>query len=128
MRATKQRETIKQAVLQSCDHPSAETIYERVKETLPDVSLGTVYRNLNLLAENGEILKIGVAGGKDRFDKTTCVHAHFHCTSCDRVLDFGVLDGFDGAVSGAVEASGCLIHRIDILAEGLCPDCKGDAK
>lgn len=73
---SKQREAIQLYLATHSNHPTAETVYLGIKEEFPNVSLGTVYRNLALLAENGEILKISTGVGPDRFDG--CIDPHYH--------------------------------------------------
>ena len=62
-------------------------VYENMKQIYPNISLGTVYRNLSLLADLGEIQKLSSFGGADRFDARTAPHCHFMCTRCGRVMD-----------------------------------------
>lgn len=85
-RNTKQRKLVLDAVRQSYNHPTADEIYNAVREQDDKISRGTVYRNLNLLADAGEILSIKTPGGS-RFDRTIEPHAHIICTSCSRVID-----------------------------------------
>ena len=82
-----QREKIANYILNSCNHPTAEMIYEKVKEELPNISLGTVYRNLNKLSEKGIIKKISMPNHSDRFDKTIHEHFHIYCIKCDKLED-----------------------------------------
>ena len=84
---SKQREAIQFYLATHSNHPTAETVYLGIKEEFPNVSLGTVYRNLALLAENGEILKISTGVGPDRFDGCIDPHYHFFCTECGAVYD-----------------------------------------
>ena len=79
LKHSRQRESIRNFLMQRCDHPTAETVYLGIKEDFPNISLGTVYRNLSLLAELGEILKISVGNGPDRFDANLKPHYHFFC-------------------------------------------------
>lgn len=87
LKYSRQRECIKDYLASTCDHPTADIVYMHVKETFPNISLGTVYRNLNLLAEIGEIIKIPTQSGGDRFDGKTTPHYHFCCTKCDKMID-----------------------------------------
>lgn len=87
MRYSKQSEEVLNTVLNSNNHPDAKEIYEIVKLKIPNVSLGTVYRNLNTLAKEGLIRKIELDDGNDRFDKTLCQHNHLKCTKCGKVID-----------------------------------------
>lgn len=84
---SRQREGIKQFLSTRYDHPTAETVYINVRKTFPNISLGTVYRNLSLLAELGEIQKISSGMGPDRFDGNPSPHYHFFCNQCESVID-----------------------------------------
>lgn len=90
MRYSRQRELILQQVQSRCDHPTADDIYTAVRDESPGLSLGTVYRNLNDLAQRGVILRVTVPGQADRFDRTTHPHGHLCCRGCGRVLDVPV--------------------------------------
>jgi Fur family peroxide stress response transcriptional regulator len=104
------------------DHPTAETVYTSIKDEFPNISLGTVYRNLSLLSDLGEIQKITVDGGADRFDGNPAPHYHFSCRKCGCVMDLklqqdGDLDKKAGeCFPGIIES-----HRV--LFTGICPDC-----
>ena len=87
MRYSIQRQLILDYVLNSCEHPTAEMIYRDLKKEIPNLSLGTVYRNLNLLVERNLIKKIVVPNNVDRFDKTLIDHDHMNCIKCGRMLD-----------------------------------------
>jgi Fur family ferric uptake transcriptional regulator len=87
MRQTVQRREILDVLCSSDDHPTASAVYERVRARLPRISLGTVYRNLDRLAECGEIARIEVPGREMRFDADTEQHYHLRCTGCGRVVD-----------------------------------------
>ena len=86
-RHSKKREAIRGLLAGTREHPSAEWIYTRLKPDFPDLSLGTVYRNLHLFREEGQILCVGTVAGQDRFDFDTSPHAHFICEHCGRVID-----------------------------------------
>ena len=82
---SRQRESIKSFLAGRFDHPTAETIYSCLREEQPHLSLGTVYRNLSLLTELGEIRKISTGDGPDHFDGDTSFHHHFICRQCHQV-------------------------------------------
>ncbi len=84
---SRKREAIRQLLSGTKEHPSAEWIYARLKPDFPDLSLGTVYRNLGLFISEGEIIRVGTVAGQDRFDANIRPHAHFICESCGRVTD-----------------------------------------
>lgn len=114
-----QREKILEIVLTSHDHPTAEMIYNRVKKIIPNVSLGTVYRNLNFLVEHGDISRINMPGG-DRFDKTLYQHYHIRCKSCNCVEDFYDLDIKNFNFS----STNYQIKSVNINLEGICKNCQ----
>lgn len=87
LKYSRQRESIKQFLSETREHPTADTVYLHVKEEYPNISLGTVYRNLNLLTEIGEAIKISAPDGADRFDGFVEPHNHFFCKECRQVLD-----------------------------------------
>lgn len=109
---SKQRDLIKEFLKSRTDHPTADIIYRNVRQRNPNISLGTVYRNLTLLAKDGEINRLNMGDGVDRFDADTTPHYHLLCTECGRVVDLkmGSIDSiqdqaaahFDGHVAGHV--------------------------
>lgn len=109
---SRQRECIKEFLATRYDHPTAETVYLNVKKEFPNISLGTVYRNLSLLTELGEIQKLTTGTGPDRFDGNPAPHYHVLCTECSKVLDLkmenidhiNTLAGteFDGEINGHI--------------------------
>ena len=107
---SRQREAIRSFLLTRRDHPTADVIYENVKKEYPKISLGTVYRNLSLLAETGQINRIMAGDGKDHFDGFVNPHDHFVCRCCGSVIDIDNSSGlgiektvakhFDGSIEG----------------------------
>lgn len=87
LKYSRQRSSIKEYLMSTTEHPTADTVYLHVREEFPRISLGTVYRNLNLLADIGEAVKITTPDGGDRFDGCTDPHYHVVCTSCGEVFD-----------------------------------------
>ena len=87
LKYSRQRESIKANLMSRHDHPTADALYASIREEFPNISLGTVYRNLNLLADIGEAVKIATPDGGDRFDGRTEPHYHVVCTSCGNVFD-----------------------------------------
>lgn len=125
MNRSRQREEIKEFLMGRKDHPTADVIYTNLRMQDPNISLGTVYRNLNLLAEIGEIQKLRVGDGVDHFDADTSEHNHFVCQRCGRVMDLemdsirsiletasarfpGQIDGYHAYFYGTCEE--CLKH------------------
>ncbi|MCR5494365.1 MAG: transcriptional repressor [Treponema sp.] len=105
-------------------HPTADEIYDEARKQDSHISRGTVYRNLNLLVENGLLLRIPVPGQADHFDSTLSDHYHFYCRECNRVFDVPDFD-VEGikAVEKSLEEQGfeSVCHKI--VFEGTCPDC-----
>ena len=87
LKYSRQRESIKHYLMTTKMHPTADEVYMHVKREFPNISLGTVYRNLNLLTDIGEAVKITTPNGGDRFDGRIEPHNHFLCTKCGRLLD-----------------------------------------
>jgi Fur family ferric uptake transcriptional regulator len=90
MRLTTQRQIILEELSKVTSHPTANEVYDMVRKRLPRIGLGTVYRNLELMADSGIILKLEVGGTQKRFDATTETHYHVRCTQCDRVDDIQI--------------------------------------
>lgn len=87
LKKSKQRDMIKAFLMGRKDHPTADVIYMNVRQQNPNISLGTVYRNLTLLADIGEIQRIRVGDGMDHFDADISPHYHFICNECGSVID-----------------------------------------
>ncbi|MHB9292253.1 putative Fur family transcriptional regulator, ferric uptake regulator [Hollandina sp. SP2] len=84
---SKKREAILRMIRSTQSHPSARWVYEQLKPVIPGLSLGTVYRNINLFLEEGSVVSIGVVGGEERFDGFVTPHPHLICTCCGAVFD-----------------------------------------
>lgn len=124
LKYSRQRECIKEYLMHTTEHPTADTVYEHVKEEFPRISLGTVYRNLNLLADMGEALKITTLDGGDRFDGCTKPHYHFTCTSCGAVIDLDMdVKCFHEMNEAAGKNFDGLIESHTTLFSGICPAC-----
>ncbi|MCM1539960.1 MAG: transcriptional repressor [Blautia sp.] len=112
LKYSRQREMIKDFLMTRKDHPTADIVYMNVRKQNPNISLGTVYRNLTLLADIGEISRLRVGDGVDHFDADTSPHYHFVCTECGGVTDLemdsieSILEvasaSFDGHITGHV--------------------------
>ena len=122
MKYSRQRESIKEFLSSRTDHPSAETVYSYVKLAYPRISLGTVYRNLSLLADLGEIARLGSIGGFERFDARTDPHAHFICKKCGKVEDFDSLS-IRSALKDASRNFQGRITDFRVNVYGFCKDC-----
>ena len=124
LKYSRQREAIKEFLAGTKEHPTADTVYMHVREEFPRISLGTVYRNLNLLADIGEITKITTPDGGDRFDGRTDSHYHVICRDCGNVFDLELDDSFDQFIDKtAGEKFDGVIESHNILFYGKCADC-----
>lgn len=120
-RYSRQREMIYRAVAGSKEHPTAEMVYQWLKPANPNLSLGTVYRNLNLLAAEGTLVRMPFP--VERYDACTQPHSHLRCEGCGRVVDVELpYDGELDAAAGAA-APELTVHRHDVVFYGLCPAC-----
>lgn len=87
LKYSRQREAIKNYLMSTKEHPTADMVYNKIREEYPNISLGTVYRNLALLVELGEAVKVPSLDGCDHFDGDTSRHYHFVCTECGSIID-----------------------------------------
>lgn len=92
MNYSRQRETVYDVLKSTTAHPSADWIYERCREILPNISLGTVYRNLELLVSQGKAIKVSVTQDKERYDADVSPHFHVACPLCGKVWDLSPSD------------------------------------
>ena len=123
LRMTRQRQVILEELRATDQHPSADDLYGRVRLKLPRISLGTVYRNLEMLTELGEIQTIALAGNLKRFDGIPHNHYHMRCMHCDRLMDapIEVLDSLERALQEKTEFR-VLSHQLEFI--GICPACQ----
>ena len=119
---SRQRECILKNLQSRRDHPTADMVYESVQVDEPNISLGTVYRNLSFLAENGQILKISTGIGPDHFDGFTEAHNHFVCRKCGRVLDLDYVAD-EKIIADASKIFNGEIEGYDLQFYGTCEDC-----
>lgn len=127
LKYSKQRETIKNFLMTRKDHPSADVVYMNVKKTYPHISLGTVYRNLTLLSDIGEITRLHLGDGVDHFDFNTKPHYHFYCNDCGSVIDLD-MDAIEDIVSTAGKNFNGLIDGHTTYFYGTCEDCLKNRK
>ncbi len=124
MRLTTQRQIILEELSKVTSHPTANEVYDMVRRRLPRIGLGTVYRNLELMADVGVILKLEVGGTQKRFDATVEPHYHVRCSSCGKVddIDIAVQEQINQV---AAKASNYKILGHHIEFSGICSDCMG---
>lgn len=109
-----------ETALAASNHPTADQIYDTVVKLCPSISRATVYRNLNRLCDDGQLLRVTVANAPDRFDRTIGEHCHFRCRSCGRVFDY--------VTKGAFELSrelnpDFIVTSCDFIVSGYCKSC-----
>jgi len=117
---SRKRDAILQLIRSTDTHPTAQWVYEQLKPSIPDLSLGTVYRNIKMFCEEGLISSIGVQNGEERFDGIIEEHPHFICDRCGRVID---LTGATVSVSDESVPAGCVIPPGRTVFRGLCANC-----
>lgn len=124
LKYSRQRESIKNYLMTTKEHPTADEVYLKVKQEFPNISLGTVYRNLNLLTDIGDAIKISTPNGGDRFDGRLEPHNHFLCTKCGRLLDLDLdMHSIDEVNRLAAENFDGIITSSSTLFYGECSDC-----
>lgn len=122
-RTTKQKRVIIEVLRSTNTHPTADWVYEKVRKKIPSISIGTVYRNLNILKNQGEILELNFGKGFSRYDGTASNHYHFTCEECGRVLDV------DAPLVSELEkhiadSMGVEVNRHRLEFYGRCPECR----
>ena len=124
MRYSYQRELIENLVKGSLEHPTAEIIYAWAKKLAPKISLGTVYRNLKILADEGVIDTLETVDDKIHYDGNTDGHIHFVCSKCGKIVDF-----FEKAsVPSALTDKGFIVENAKCVYYGICSDCNKKSK
>jgi len=118
---SRQREAILEELRSRYDHPTAETLYLSLKQKIPNLSLGTVYRNLNLLSDEGIINKIS-SDGADRFDADKTTHYHLRCTECGGLfdIDFPIIEVINEKAESFAD---CKITSHELTFIGVCKNC-----
>ena len=125
---SKQRDDLLNILKNSKSHPTAEELYEKVKEKIPNVSRGTVYRNLKDLVDEDYIIKISMSDGADRYDYIHKKHNHVICKYCGNVKDFEYNFDSKKAKLSVLEQTGMESFLDGIIVYGVCEKCKGKLK
>lgn len=117
------RQKILEAVQSAHSHPTAEWVYDRVKQEIQDLSLGTVYRNLKILAEEGLVRVIHSSDGKDHFDGQVEPHHHLICEQCGKIMDYHSPQRFR-FLEAVEKKTGFTISSSGLRLTGLCKECQ----
>ncbi|NBI66055.1 transcriptional repressor [Pseudoflavonifractor sp. 60] len=123
VRYSKKREAILEAIRGTSCHPSAEWVYRQLKPRHPDLSLGTVYRNLAFFREQGLVRSVGTVQGQERFDAIVAPHSHFVCSCCGCVQDLPGLQLGEELDRSVSMQYGLAVERHELTFYGLCPSC-----
>ena len=119
----RKRDAILQYLQSVTDHPSAEKVFTQLKAQIPDLSIGTVYRNLNLFKQQGLAVTVATVKGVERFDGNTDPHVHFICQECDAVIDLMDMSVPDTLKSVAENSCGGQVAECQLSFSGICQDC-----
>ena len=124
-RYSRQRELIYEAVRASKEHPTAEMVYGWLRPENPNLSLGTVYRNLHQLSDEGALVRMPFP--VERYDGELTPHSHFRCKTCGRVMD--IAHPYDGGLDASAKEAlqGFRVDGHDLVFSGLCPECMENA-
>jgi len=117
---SRQREAIKRVLCSTDTHPTARQVYEMVRQEIPNISLGTVYRNLAALSDSGDILGITVGDGSEHFDGDKRPHIHLHCRKCGNIADAPLTS--DAPIKAAAKA-GFVPDSEVYVVYGVCAEC-----
>lgn len=121
---SRQRELIYKTVMENKVHPTAEFVYNYLKKDNPQLSLGTVYRNLQQLSDNGDINRLSIPNQPDRFDGVIEPHYHSVCVKCGNITDLYLADVMPDIDRIATEKTGLDITGHEIIFKSICPMCK----
>jgi Fur family peroxide stress response transcriptional regulator len=120
---SRKRDAILELIRAADTHPSADWVYSGLKADFPDLSLGTVYRNIAMLKANGLLQSVGTVSGEERFDGDVSEHTHFVCEKCGAVIDIDEGGGPHSACLEIGEKYGLTVTRRQLTFYGSCPRC-----
>lgn len=123
VRQSKKRDAMLALLQSSRDHPSADRIYQQLKPQYPDLSLGTVYRNLSQLCTQGLVRRVGTVNGQERYDGRTFPHSHFICNRCGSVVDLPRLSPEGDCVEQLSVQYEFMVEDCEFIVRGLCKSC-----
>ena len=119
----RKRDAILTYLRSTTNHPSAETVFTQLKAEIPDLSMGTVYRNLNLFKAQGLAISVATVKGVERFDGNTDPHVHFICQDCDAVIDLMDMEVPESLKEVAAQCCGGQVTECQLSFTGLCKSC-----
>jgi Fur family peroxide stress response transcriptional regulator len=127
------RDAILKVIQSTAEHPSAQWVYDKLKPHIPNLSLGTVYRNINIFLHEGLVTSVGVVDGEERFDGVVEPHPHLVCSRCGRVMDLPCPETHIAQAAGLTgprppdspESGGFVVDYRKTVFYGLCGDCRG---
>ena len=123
-RFSRKRQAIYEAMRSTRDHPTAEWVYQTLKPEYPDLSLGTVYRNIKGMLATGDVICVGNVDGKDRFDAYVHPHAHLLCSECGTVVDLDIPESMVAQCRAMEESNDIDLDLRSLQFAGLCSTCK----
>ena len=120
----RKRNAILECLRSTHSHPSAEMVHEMLRDSHPDISLATVYRNLNYFKQQGLATSVATVRGVERFDANTEPHVHFICNGCDAVIDLEQIQVPQTLDAQVEKTSGCRVNSCQLTFNGLCGNCR----
>jgi len=120
----RKRNAILECLRSTHTHPSAEMVHEMLRDSHPDISLATVYRNLNYFKQQGLATSVATVRGVERFDANTEPHVHFICNGCDAVIDLEQIQVPQTLDAQVEKTSGCRVNSCQLTFNGLCGNCQ----
>lgn len=125
---SKQKEAIREYLDGRLDHPTADQVYDAVKSKVPSISRGTVYRNLGIMVEEGELEKVDLGDGAEHFDPNTeKPHGHFRCNCCGEIMDIAIAR-MSSLAKRCADETGGEIDKVDVIISGTCKKCLAKKK
>ena len=121
---SRKRQALLVALCASHEHPTAEMLYNQLKPEFPELSLGTVYRNLGVLVQEGLVQSVGHVDGHERYDAITAAHPHFVCRKCHGVIDLELPDTVSGIYDEIDRQLHCMPEGYSLTINGLCENCR----
>ena len=123
-RFSKKRQAIYDALVNSLEHPNAEMVYQSLKSEYPDLSLGTVYRNIKGMVQSGDVICVGHVDGKERYDAHLQPHVHLVCRDCGAVVDIALDPALEAQCAAISQSHDIVMDVPSLHFAGLCKTCK----